>query len=227
MKNKLQPAVDYRRFRFSLLNTDEFRHLKLLLFWPLFGLLFLYVERFYPVSSYHVVHCVLDDYIPFCEFFIIPYLFWFVYLIGMLVYTLFFDVETFRRLMKFIIITGAVAILIYLVFPTCQELRPLSFARDNIITRFMAGFYQFDTNTNVCPSLHVTYSLAVMFSAWNSQKLQSPGWKWAFGISALLICVSTLFVKQHSVIDVLAALPLCLLAYVICFFGRKEGVKVK
>lgn len=40
------------------------------------------------------------------------------------------------KLMKFIIITFSVTILIYLVFPTCQELRPATFERDNIITRF-------------------------------------------------------------------------------------------
>lgn len=45
--------------------------------------------------------------------------------------------------------------LIYLVFPTCQDLRPTQFARDNILTRFVAWFYNFDTNTNVCPSIHV------------------------------------------------------------------------
>ena len=67
--------------------------------------------------------------------------------------------------MQFIIITYSAAILIYMRFPNCQELRPLVFERDNILTRFMAGFYQFDTNTNVCPSVHVIGSAAVMFCA--------------------------------------------------------------
>lgn len=37
--------VDYRNFRFSKLNTPEFQHLKYLVFWPIFGVLFLTVER--------------------------------------------------------------------------------------------------------------------------------------------------------------------------------------
>ena len=147
--------TDFRRFRFSKLNTDEFRHLKLLIFWPIFGLFFTFVERFYNVGHYYSMHCPLDDMIPFCEWFLIPYLFWFVYLIGTIVYTFFFDVAAFKRMMYFIIITYSITMLIYLVFPTCQDLRPTQFARDNVLTRFVAWFYNFDTNTNVCPSIHV------------------------------------------------------------------------
>ena len=51
--------------------------------------------------------------------------------------------------MKFIMVSYSVAMLIYILFPNCQELRPLAFERDNIFTRFLEGFYQFDTNTNV------------------------------------------------------------------------------
>ena len=130
-------AVDYRNLRFHNLNTDEFRHLKFLLFWPVFGLLFLFVERFYPVEQYYPMYCRLDDMIPFCEWFLIPYLFWFVYLIGMHLYTLFYDVDAFCRMMKYIIITYSAAIIIYLIFPTCQELRPITFERENILTAFI------------------------------------------------------------------------------------------
>ena len=48
----IKPSVDYRQFRFSKLNTPEFSHVWLLLYWPLFGLGFSYVERFYPVAHY-------------------------------------------------------------------------------------------------------------------------------------------------------------------------------
>lgn len=61
--------VDYRAFRFHKLNTPEFRHLKYLLFWPVYGLLFLTVERLWIRDSYYPMHCALDDRIPFCVFF--------------------------------------------------------------------------------------------------------------------------------------------------------------
>lgn len=217
--------TDFRRFRFSKLITDEFRHLKLLIFWPIFGLLFTFVERFYNVGHYYSMHCPLDDMIPFCEWFLIPYLLWFVYLIGTIVYTFFFDVAAFKRMMYFIIITYSITMLIYLVFPTCQDLRPTQFARDNVLTRFVAWFYNFDTNTNVCPSIHVLGSVAAMLGLCDCRRLQNPKLKLLFILLCVLICISTVFMKQHSVLDVLAALPLCVIAYPICYkAGRHEKV---
>ena len=131
----IKPSVDYRQFRFSKLNTPEFSHVWLLLYWPLFGLGFSYVERFYPVAHYIEMHCALDDLIPFNEWFLIPYMFWFVYLIGAVAYTFFFDVPGFRRMMRFVMITYSVTLIIYFLFPTCQMLRPEVFPRDNEIGR--------------------------------------------------------------------------------------------
>lgn len=87
LKTVIKP--DYRQFRLRKLNTPEFSHIKLLLFWPVFGLAFLALERFRPHAAYHVMHCALDDAIPFSEWALIPYLLWFVYLIGALAYTFF------------------------------------------------------------------------------------------------------------------------------------------
>lgn len=209
--------TDYRAFRLNKLNTDEFRHLKLLLYWPIFGLLFMFVERFYSVDSYYPMHCSLDDLIPFCEFFVIPYLFWFVFLVGMHLYTLLFDIDGFKKMMKFIIITYSVTILVYFVFPTCQNLRPPEFARDNIFTRFLEGFYQFDTNTNVCPSIHVIGTMAVVFAGFHSKHLKALPWKLFFSITGLLIFMSTVMLKQHSILDVFAATPVCALGYILSY----------
>ena len=214
----IRPSVDYRTFRFSKLCSPEFSHVWLLLFWPAFGLLFSYVERFYPAAHYIEMHCALDDLIPFNEWFLIPYLFWFVYLIGTLVYTFFFDVPAFKKMMRFIICTYTITMVIYLLFPTCQELRPEVFPRDNVLTRFIGRFYSFDTNTNVCPSIHVLGSVAAMLGLLDCRRLQRPRFKLFAVIAALLICVSTVFMKQHSVLDVIAAVPLCLLGHYLCYY---------
>ncbi|MBQ7922199.1 MAG: phosphatase PAP2 family protein [Clostridia bacterium] len=218
------PVIDYRNFRFSKLNTTEFSHLKLLFFWPLFLLVFQYAEHLYQVDYYHSVHSQLDDCIPFNEWFVIPYMFWFLYLVGMHLYTLLHDVDSFRRLMRFIIITYTVAVLTYFIFPTCQDLRPAEFERDNILTRFMAGFYRFDTNTNVCPSIHVIGSVAVWAAGWNAPNLQKIRWKFGFVAATILICLSTVFLKQHSVVDIIAALPICVIAYWICYRRKSADV---
>ncbi len=213
--------VDYRKFRFSKLNTPEFSHLKYLIFWPIFGIAFLTLERLWIRDYYFPMYCPLDDAIPFCEYFVFFYLLWFVALVGMLVYSALLDVRSFRKMMQFIIITYSAATVIYILFPNCQELRPEVFPRDNLLTRFMAGFYQFDTNTNVCPSLHVIGAAAAMFCGWHSKHFHSLGWRIVFGVCALLISLSTVFLKQHSVLDILAAVPICLIAYFIVYKRKK------
>lgn len=215
--------VDYRRFRLNKLNTPEFKHLKYLAFWPVYGFLFLFVERLWVRGYYKPVYCPLDDKIPFCEYFLIPYLFWFVFLIGIQIYTLLYDTKSFEKFMKFIILTYSAAIIIYILLPNCQELRPVVFERNNLFTRFMEGFYQFDTNTNVCPSIHVIGSAAVMFCGWKSKYLNTIGWKTFFGIAAFLISISTVFLKQHSILDILAAIPICLIGYILVF--RKKNCR--
>lgn len=207
------------------MNTEEYRHLKLLLYWPFYGLMFFFVERVYQPAAYIDMHCRLDDMIPFCEYFLFPYLYWFVYLIGTIAYTLFFDVPTFKKMMRFVIVTYTFTLVIYLIFPTCQNLRPETFVRDNFLTRFMKYFYSFDTNTNVCPSLHVIGSFAAMFALWETPRFKAPGWRAVTVISAVLICLSTMFVKQHSALDVMTALPVCLVGYLLCFAPRKSGAQ--
>lgn len=214
--------IDYRKFRLRKLNDPEFSHLKLLLFWPVYGLVFLGLERFVS-RDYYTVYCPLDSQIPFCEFFLLPYLFWFVFLVGMLLYLLLFDVPGFRKYMWFIILTYSATCLIYILWPTKQELRPDTFARDNVLTRFMAWFYTFDTNTNVCPSLHVIGSLAVAAAAWNTPRFAKPLWRAVFCLAALSICVSTVFLKQHSVLDIPPAVALCALAYWPVYRRKPRG----
>lgn len=215
--------VDYRQFRLSKLNTPEFQHLRLLLFWPLFGILFYLAERGNLTSIYFPMHCALDDKIPFCEWFLIPYLFWFVFLAGMHLYLLLFDVPLFEDFMRYIIITYSAGLIIFFLFPTCQYLRPSVFPRDNILTQMLASFYAFDTSTNVCPSLHVVGSLAVTFAGWRCKKLQSMGWKLFFGIAGVLVSISTVFVKQHSAIDLAAGLIICVLAYPLIYGKISEN----
>lgn len=227
MKSKLQ-MVNYNDLRPGNLFSEKFRHLLLLLYWPLYMVIFSFLENGYGKyitslgKEYHVMHCPLDDMIPFNELFLIPYLFWFLYIVLALAHTLFYDVETFKKLMCFIIITYSVALISYFVYPTCQMLRPASFERQNILTGFMRWFYSYDTNTNVCPSVHVLGSIASTIGL-----VYSKGVPLGIRISAhvmnVLIILSTVFLKQHSVIDVLYALPVSLFAYLICF--RFKGIR--
>ncbi len=216
--------VDYSGFRLSLLTTERFRHWLLPLYWIAFGLAFYLAEHIFSPARWHVMHCALDDVIPFCELFVIPYVFWFVYMLGMHAYTFFFDVAAFKKLMAFIMVTYSAALVLFLVFPTAQHLRPEVFPRDNALCRFMGHFYQMDTSTNVCPSLHVVGSMAVMFAAWDTPRFQARKWKAAFGIVTALICVSTVFLKQHSVVDVIVGLLFSYAGYRLVYRGGLERI---
>ena len=219
--------ADYRRLRWHNLNSEEFRHLKLLLFWPVFAILFFLLERGGILHGYHLMHCALDDMIPFCEYFLIPYLFWFVYVIGMLVYTLFFDTEAFSGMMWFIIITYSVTLVIYFLFPSAQHLRPAIFPRHNLFSYILAHYYAFDTDTNVCPSIHVIGSFAAMFAAWHCKRFRALPWRLAFAAAAILISISTVFIKQHSVLDIAAALAICFIAYSVVYSGLLDRFREK
>lgn len=215
---------DYRQLRPSTLNTPKYKHLLLLLFWPVYGLAFLSVERLIHFDYYHpMYYAPLDDIIPFNEFFLIPYLFWFVFLVGMILYALLWDIQAFKKFMYFIIITYSVTIVIYLLFPNCQELRaPSEFERNNFLTRFMVWFYSFDTNTNVCPSIHVIGSVAVLYASWNSKAFCKWGWRVAFTVTTVLISISTVFLKQHSVLDIPPAVLLSVIAIPFASYLAKK-----
>jgi len=108
---------------------------------------------------------------------------------------------------------------IYIIFPSRQDLRPVMFERDNFLTRCVEFLYAFDTNTGVCPSLHVAYSLGIA-SVWLREKTASKPWKVFVLVAVILICLSTMFIKQHSAVDVLAAIPLGILAEWLVFYRK-------
>lgn len=210
------PVVNYRTFRLSKINHPQFSHLKLLLGWVGYFALYFLTENLIPIEKCYPVHSILDDYIPFCEVFLIPYVFWYLLIVASLGYFLLYNVDSFKRLQTFIIVTQVTAMAIYIIFPTRQDLRPTEFVRDNFLTRCIEILYRFDTNTGVCPSLHVAYSLGIA-SVWLKEKGAHILWKCFVVVTVILICLSTMFIKQHSAVDFFAALPVCLLAEAIVY----------
>ncbi|MBE7024370.1 MAG: phosphatidic acid phosphatase [Ruminococcaceae bacterium] len=212
------PKVDYRQMSIKRLKEPQFSHLFLLLGWVVYFALFFLTENLIPTEKCFPVHCVLDDMIPFCEAFLIPYVGWYFLIVWSLVYFLLYNVENFKRLQVFIIVTQAVAMIAYIFIPTRQDLRPIVFPRDNFLTDCVALLYSLDTNTGVCPSLHCAYSIGIA-SVWLKEKGVTWRLKTFVVVCAVLICLSTMFIKQHSAVDFFAALPVCLLAEIIACGG--------
>lgn len=181
-------------------------------------------------SGYHLIHMPIDDKIPFCEFFIIPYMLWFTFVIIGLAYFFFKDAWEFSRLCIFLGVGMTVFLIVSAVYPNGQDLRPLVFPRDNIFTHIVGWLYSTDTPTNLFPSIHVYNSLGINLAVWNSVHLKKrPVIRWMCMILTVLIILSTMFLKQHSVFDVLTAFLLCAVMWMIIYFplspfsGRKKA----
>ncbi len=219
-----KPVVNYRQFRPSKLNDPQFSHLKLLGGWIIYFALFFLTENLIPAEKCTPIYCFLDDLIPFNEVFLLPYVFWYGLIVFSLGYFALYNTESFRDLSKFIFFTQMTAMAIYILFPNRQDLRPDVFPRENFLTDCIGLLYAFDTNTGVCPSLHVAYSIGIG-SVWQKQKDIAWYWKLFVWVCVALICLSTMFIKQHSAVDFFAALPVCLLAELWVFRKRyfKKG----
>ncbi len=216
-----KPIVDYRQLPKLGLNSPEFRHLKLLVGWVIYFILYALTEHLIPLSACHEVHCRLDDMIPFTESFVIWYCSWFLLVFFSLLFFMRYDIEGFKRLQIFIMITQAIAMAIYICWPSIQHMRPQSFDHQNVFTWVLSIIYWFDTPTGIMPSLHVAYTMGIV-STWFKFKGSTPAWKVIMTVWFILISLSTLFIKQHSAIDVMAALPLGLFAEFLIY-----GIKWK
>ena len=211
-----KPVVDYREFRFSRLNESRFSHLKLLGGWIFYFAMYFITENLIPAERCAPIHCALDDLIPFNEYFAFFYVGWYFLVFGYLLWYLLYNIENFKNLSKFILVTQVVAVVIYVLFPSRQDLRPEVFPRENALTALMAFIYSFDTSTGVCPSLHVAYSMGILSVALKDKSV-SKLWKALLCLIVLGICLAVCFVKQHSALDVLAALPVSLLAEILVY----------
>ena len=109
---------------------------------------------------YHVIHFPLDDYIPFCEYFVIPYFLWFAYIAAVYIWLFFRDRRDFYRYVIFLYIGMTLFLVVSTFYPNGHLLRPAGFTKDNIFIRMVCFLYWADTSTNILPSIHVFNSIA-------------------------------------------------------------------
>lgn len=203
--------------------VEMFRKKKQLWIVPLYGIFYMLTFRVLENAiripgTYHLISCPLDQYIPFCEYFVIFYYSWFAYVALAEIYFCLVDrdVSEFNKFI-FYLGTGMTIFLIFsAVYPNGLNIRPRIFDHDNIFIQMCRTMYRTDTPTNVFPSIHVFNSLAVFLAACDSKRLKKRKRILAFtGIWAVLIILSTAFIKQHSCYDIAAGIVLYRLYYVL------------
>ncbi len=181
-----------------------------------------------PSSHFTNMHVPFDDVIPFCEWFIIPYILWFLYIPAVILYELFKSKKEFYYASAYLFIGMTICLLICTLWPNGQDLRVEEFTNNNILTSIMGFIYNADTNTNVFPSIHVFNSVAAFIIICKSESLKGKKLlKVSAAILSILIILSTMFLKQHSVLDVIGGIALSGIMYVGVYAVNWEKIFTK
>lgn len=169
-------------------------------------------------NHYRVIHVALDDHIPFCEIFVIPYMLWFAYVAVVVMYFFFRDKDDYFRTCTFLFTGMTVFLLVSTLWPNGHHLRPYIMPRDNIFTQLVSILYKADTPTNLWPSIHVYNSLGCHIAIMKSSRLEKHK---GIRIGSFILCVSiimsTMLIKQHSVFDVTTAFIMAAIMYGVVY----------
>lgn len=176
-----------------------------------------------PRKYYLQVILLPDRYIPFVEQFVIPYYSWFFFVGFGLVLVYFRDRNEYDRMCTTLMLGMGLFLIVSTFLPTRQPLRIASFPRHNIFTKLIGKLWLTDTPTNVWPSIHVynTAAIETAFFHADHPALKKKPFRIATMIWSVLIILSTMFIKQHSLFDVLSALSFIAIAYGIVYMSGK------
>ena len=186
---------------------------------------FFWVESLTPAGGFNIIHTAIDDMIPVVEIFIVPYILWLPYLvIGMIAIAI--KSRALSRKTSYMLMTGmTIFVIISLVYPNALELRAAIPDRENIFMDLINYLHAIDTPTDVLPSLHVYDAIVVaagLHLTFKDKKVMLV----LSDILTVLIVLSTMFIKQHSIIDVISAIVLFIPVFIIiCFVIKPVGRK--
>lgn len=195
-------------------------HVLWLLFWPAQIIWYAILEEnAREMPRFFTVHSFLDDFIPFVPSFVIFYLLWYVYIAGGMLYFTFIEKEGFYRLIAFMYTEIFLCLLFCTIFPNGHNMRPDLSGATDIFSRIVKLIYDADPHcVTIMPSMHVMNATAVTLAVTKSKCLSKRKWLvrgcWLFNI---LVAMSTVLIKQHSFLDVLAAAVVCLILYVLVY----------
>lgn len=172
----------------------------------------------------HDVTTFLDSLIPFNEWFIIPYVFWYLYIFGILLVLAYCNEKIYYKLLFSILIGMFVCFAIYYIYPTTVP-RP-EVVPDNLLKKAVLIIYGNDRPVNCFPSIHMLDTiLLTMFTLKYGKGLLM---RFSSVAMCILIYMSTWFTKQHSVLDAVASTVLGTILFLIFenqyVYGKLESI---
>lgn len=205
----------------------KYNHAAFMLYFFIYLPCFVLLEKY--VIDYNIIYCAIDGMIPFVEFFIIPYYLWFFYVAIGYVFFFFASKKEFVAMAGFLTVGMTVFLIISAIYPNGlpTDFRPdiNALGRDNFCIDLVKALYSSDTSTNVFPSIHVFNSLGINIAVTKTKHLH-PAIKVASNILCILICMATVCLKQHSIIDVIGAFILAGVLYYPFFVKIWNSKKV-
>lgn len=185
----------------------------------------------------YIIHCKLDEMIPFCEAFIIPYVFWFPYVAGAFIWFKRRGWKDYSRLCLMVFSGLTICLVIYYVFPTGLNLRLAANPHETGFLYNMVGMLRaIDTPTNVCPSIHVMNTVMIFQAICSLENLKYRKLTIAVHFVIMVsICASTVMLDQHSVIDVVCGIMMSFVLHGLVYkvewkeelARRKAGTEVR
>jgi membrane-associated phospholipid phosphatase len=118
--------------------------------------------------------------------------------------------EHVRRTVRAYLFVWIVAYAFFLAYPTAAP-RPPEVIGQGFAAWGLRFLYEADPPYNCFPSLHVAHSFVSALTCWRLHRKLGV----AATLGASLVAVSTLFAKQHYVLDVVAGVLLAALAYAV------------
>ena len=107
-----------------------------------------------------------------------------------------------------------------MIYPTALDIRVTDITGNDICSWIIRKIQGIDAPNNVCPSIHVSTTV-IIYNQFRKILKDNKKSKVLFLLWSVGICVSTMLVKQHSIIDVVCGI---ILAHVILFvFNKKQN----
>ena len=180
---------------------------------------YIFIPELLPARTLHAPELPLDRLVPLEPGWALVYGALYLFLIVLPVLAVRHE-EHIRRTVLAYLTVWSVAYVCFMAFPTVAP-RPAEVAGEGFGLWGLRILYSADPPYNCFPSLHVAHSFVSALTCYRLHR----GVGMAAMIAATLVGVSTLFTKQHYVVDVVAGLFLAWLAYAVFLRGYpRQGI---